>query len=440
MKQASRGEDENMSHYETNPLNYLRTFFAWRRFEQDKGWPFGQFNADNDYDIEGNWNDYPDPEKTKLTRPTYNGFQGKCKRDKDDNVYYLQYCSDDPVQGSKCTPDDYLAIDGSDNVGNILHMRLYSMVIACTKSEIDNGFCENVPENGQRMNPCYTGQVLVEVSNNGDKFSGDGLYYSHTSLEAKSNFMDYEVAPTYATYTYISKKKTVGVTKVDDITAVGGYRNQLTTGIFDEESINFDESAVEEFYKVLQMDKSVCNRPVYAEEAVRDKEVGWYELPFLSYVQLSFDFRNLPADMVYDEHFKVAIYATPSRCYSENCNSNRIRQAPKETLPCNLPMDLPIWFTDPSVNKNQVMNLTMLALDDSLVKVEIHIVHGSYMASSNFLLESTSIQITYPGRAFVTAGQEKVSERSERALLNTSILAMNQHPRNGYRHDGYIHN
>jgi len=33
----------------------------------------------------------------------------------------------------------------------------------------------------------------------------------------------------------------------------------------------------------------------------------------------------------------------------------------------------------------------------------------------------------------------KVSEGSERALMKTRILAMNKNPRNGYRHDGYIH-
>jgi len=33
---------------------------------------------------------------------------------------------------------------------------------------------------------------------------------------------------------------------------------------------------------------------------------------------------------------------------------------------------------------------------------------------------------------------KEVSERSELALWKTSILAMNQHPRNGYRlHNGY---
>jgi len=33
----------------------------------------------------------------------------------------------------------------------------------------------------------------------------------------------------------------------------------------------------------------------------------------------------------------------------------------------------------------------------------------------------------------------EVSERSERALMKTSTLAMNRHPRNGYRHNGYTH-
>ena len=41
--------------------------------------------------------------------------------------------------------------------------------------------------------------------------------------------------------------------------------------------------------------------------------------------------------------------------------------------------------------------------------------------------------------AFFNLSCGEVSERSERALMKTSILAMNQHPRNGYRHNGYIH-
>ena len=45
----------------------------------------------------------------------------------------------------------------------------------------------------------------------------------------------------------------------------------------------------------------------------------------------------------------------------------------------------------------------------------------------------------YPFLQRYLGGHQKVSERSERALRKTRILAMNQHPRNGYRHNGYIH-
>jgi len=391
----------------TGGYQYMEAHDRQGRHEYGAGaWPGSGFDSSKDYDIEGNWNDYPDPEKTRATRPDYNGFQGKCKRDQDGIVYYLQYCSDNPVQGSKCVPDDYVAIDGSDSTGNTLHMKLYSMVIACTRSEVSSGFCENVPEFGQRMNPCYTGQMLVEVSNNGDKFSGDGLKYLHSTVENPSNRLDLEIEPTYATYTFISREKSVIIKEE----VVGGSAvTVLKDGFLDENNANYDQNATVEFEKVLQMDKYVCNRPIHAEEGIRDKEIGWYELPFLNYAQLSFDFRNLPSDMVYDEHYKVAIYASPSRCLSENCNSNRIRQAPKEELPCMQPMDLPQWFTDPRVNKNQVMNLTMLALDDSLVKVEVHIVHGSFMASSEFLKETLTVQITKPNRAFENIGQEKIA-------------------------------
>jgi len=246
------------------------------------------------------------------SRPQYKGFQGKCKRDKEGVIYYLQYCSDNPVQGSKCRPDDFVAIDGSDNDGNRLHMRLYSMVISCTKKEIDNNFCEHVPEYGKRLNPCYSAQMLVEVSNNGLKYTGDGLQYKHSTIDDPSNRLDLDIPPTYATFTYISKEKSVNTERVmDDDT--GDVTTVLKDGFLDENSVNYDANAIVEFNKMAKMDQLSCDRPIHAEEGERDKEAGWYELPFLSYAQLSFDFRNLPSDMVYDEHFKVAIYASPSR-------------------------------------------------------------------------------------------------------------------------------
>tara|TARA_B110000305_G_scaffold160084_1_gene177122 strand:+ start:326 stop:598 length:273 start_codon:yes stop_codon:yes gene_type:complete len=48
----------------------------------------------------------------------------------------------------------------------------------------------------------------------------------------------------------------------------------------------------------------------------------------------------------------------------------------------------------------------------------------------------TGLTITYTGVLDRLIALE-VSERSERALMKTSILAMNRIPRNGYRHNGY---
>lgn len=72
---------------------------------------------------------------------------------------------------------------------------------------------------------------------------------------------------------------------------------------------------------------------------------------------------------VYDEHYKLAIYVTPSRCDDEVCNSARIRLPAAETLPCRQPLDMPEGFLDSSVPKNQTLNFTIFAMEDVLLKV-----------------------------------------------------------------------
>lgn len=47
---------------------------------------------------------------------------------------------------------------------------------------------------------------MVDVTVSGEIFSGDGLYYSHSTLPdylAEDNYIDYEIAPTSAVYTVI---------------------------------------------------------------------------------------------------------------------------------------------------------------------------------------------------------------------------------------------
>lgn len=92
---------------------------------------------------------------------------------------------------------------------------------------------------------------------------------------------------------------------------------------------------------------------------------------------------------VYDEHYKLAIYVTPSRCDDEVCNSARIRLPAAEKMPCRQPVDMPAGFLDPGVPKNQTLNFTIFALEDVLMKVctylDICLSRASFAASLLFI-------------------------------------------------------
>lgn len=213
---------------------------------------------------------------------------------------------------------------------------LSTLFIDCTKSEIAAGYCPNNPGKGLKLNPCHTAQVVVEVSNDGSKFSGDGLTYRHTSLTDETvynNHRDYIVPPTYAVFNYVDPKR-------------------------------FPTDR-----KMVAMDQALCQRAMYAEEGQRKREEGWFLLSAMQQARLSFDLTHLPDDFVYGEHWTIGVFARPSRCDIENCGSSRNRLPAAEYLPCTLPMTLPPWLTDASVPKNQVFNLTVLALEDMIFKV-----------------------------------------------------------------------
>jgi hypothetical protein len=380
------------------------------------------------FDVIGHWSDFPNEGNRKVDMET--DFRGKCKRDPEGKIYYLQKCTQEQKEsGGICHPDggatDYVDKNGNlvEDGGTPNHMRMYSLVIDCTDDEKFFGYCDNLPELGQRLNPCMTAQVTVEVSNNGDKFSNDYSSYEHTvrsdndatnqefcgsppyeGLEAENcrgkepgeptglnkilgdgKALDYYKEGTFTTFTFISKELSEDAA---GLTAEAGeYRDA--------------------YEEIKATDKSICSRPVYAEEGERASEQGWFEFPFLSYAQLSFDFTQIPPDMVYNEHYKVAIYATPSRCTDEWCSkATRTRQPAQDVMPCLQPIDLPKWFQDPSVNKNQIVNMTMLSMEDSMFKVEVHIVHGGYLASADYLRNTMTVQLMRPDRAMVSEGEQ----------------------------------
>ncbi|KAF0732128.1 hypothetical protein Ae201684_010780 [Aphanomyces euteiches] len=144
-----------------------------------------------------------------------------------------------------------------------------------------------------------------------------------------------------------------------------------------------------------------------SEEAPRPSELGWFPLRAFSQAFLSFDLRAIPSDLVYDEHFKIAVYVTPSICQDEQCNQRRVLIPDGddiETTPCRQPLVLPSWITSTEFNQHSIINLTVYALEDMRIKPEIHLMYGIFLAAEDMFSNSTQVDITSPKRANVTQG------------------------------------
>ncbi len=93
----------------------------------------------------------------------------------------------------------------------------------------------------------------------------------------------------------------------------------------------------------LDMDIKRCSHFLVREEGNHSREEGWYLLRGLESAMLSFDFRHLPNELVYDEHYRLAIFVRPSRCVEEECDAARNFLGPKERYPCRQPIHLSNW-------------------------------------------------------------------------------------------------
>ena len=93
----------------------------------------------------------------------------------------------------------------------------------------------------------------------------------------------------------------------------------------------------------LDMDTKRCSHFLVREEGNHSREEGWYLLRGLESAMLSFDFRHLPTELIYDEHYRLAIFVRPSRCVEEECDAARNFLGPKERYPCRQPIHLSNW-------------------------------------------------------------------------------------------------
>ena len=116
----------------------------------------------------------------------------------------------------------------------------------------------------------------------------------------------------------------------------------------------------------------------------------------ISYSQINLT--NIPANLVYGEHYSLAIFAIPSRCNRELCSSIRVRLPAVEHLPCQSSMPFTMWF-DGAGSKNLVNNMTLYALDDLLFKIEIQINYGLFVAYEPLFVDTATVIIKSPRSA-----------------------------------------
>ena len=260
-----------------------------------------------------------------------------------------------------------------------------TLYFPCSTAQNSLNLCSNSPENGYMFNPCISGEVAVEVTNDGilysgglDSFSGsnmtiDGVSILSTVREIEPgivymNFKNATWIPTFAVFTYVAT-------------------DQFPSDPDIAESLRLS-----------------CLSPLYIEEAPRPSEQGWFNLEYHEKAEISIDLTQVPDFMVYGQHYRLALFMQPSRCTDTLCNTAGQRVPDEEFLPCHLPADFGQWFDDPSVPKNLLTNISVYALEDIIFKLEVQILYGIFLPFAPFFENTSTVRIEAPQRARVLEG------------------------------------
>eukprot|EP00941_MAST-03F_sp_MAST-3F-sp1_P005185 g5185.t1 len=159
----------------------------------------------------------------------------------------------------------------------------------------------------------------------------------------------------------------------------------------------------------------ICLRADEWEE-IKSVEKGWFRLAGLEVAHIMLDLSHLPDGLRYHDHWRIGIYVIPSVCQETQCGPGRLPikdpdpsddYDPLEISPCRRPIPLSNWLNDPLLSKNDKVNITLTALEDVLFKVDIHIVHGSFLPVKRLFENTTVVSKVTPKRANVTMGVDQ---------------------------------
>jgi hypothetical protein len=306
-----------------------------------------------------------------------------CLRDEKGQPFLSQRCSENDLMSGKdkCAFEADVPLLG-------LRKRHYSLLLPCSEDEIANGQCTNVPTASSKLNSCLTQRMMVDISTTGKEFSGEGTSVPYVLLDDSTynhSESSYQVPPTYALYEFIPED---------------------SLRMFEFESSAIDIKRLKSSFRA---DRTLCDRSSAHEEGRRLGEHGWFESPYMSRFHLTFDWRHLPDHVVYNTHFKLAIYVFPSRCVDSKCLGPEQSESESVHVPCLQPVDLPARFSHSAFNKHQVVNLTLTSLEHSRFRVEVQVVDGLALPLASLFTKTLSIVMEQPQRAKMVHSEHYMS-------------------------------
>lgn len=140
-----------------------------------------------------------------------------------------------------------------------------------------------------------------------------------------------------------------------------------------------------------------------AEEEERELEKGWFKLKGVNTAYLEVNFGHIHEDLEYGIHYRLAILIANSTCTERICmtvvGSNVDEFSEREVSPCNRPLKFTTWFLSEQVKKSSTFHMSLLALEDVLFRVEVHILHGMYVPYAPYFENSVTISMRGPARA-----------------------------------------
>ena len=183
-----------------------------------------------------------------------------------------------------------------------------------------------------------------------------------------------------------------------------------------------------------------------------------YSLPRYYTARLTFDFRNISTDISYGEHFEVSIFSGDRKVDKTLCEvgtpeHKRVPCAPwdegdlinwntmgeiqsrlyeDKCPPSTESTELPFWFVQrkerlsdgEKVDKHNIMELSVLALEDITFRVEVRMLHGLYqLQTRSGFLDTLCIDAIGPERASTVPDQQfaVVMRRNDDLMLPLNV-------------------